>query len=432
MFKDQFYNANKNISKSSGNKIGSFILLLFFPVGLLISSLKSYRNPQSKNMFWIGCVFLGMAYIFNPIGGSGADGTRYAESLIYLHDNPISWDSFKASFYDDGGGFLDVYQPTITFLISIFTGNAMYLFTVFAFVFGFFYSRNMWFVLKKMPERLNFTLIILITSYFFINPIWNINGVRMWTACQVFVYGALPFIFDKDKSKVHWIFISILFHFSFFIPVIILLLYQFLLPKKSITPYIILLLISLFLSDLEIKLFKSLGEYLPNILDRKVAGYTNLDYVEKVIGESNSNSFIINIISIINKWGVGLLLSFIAFKDYKLIRKNKSLYNLLCFSMFILGISNILSNVPSGGRFVVVARMFVFALLILYYSLLKAHKLKSYTVKSIEIMSYFLIITLFTAIRTPTVFYGLTVLTNPFVLFFTENRESLYYLIKNI
>lgn len=407
------------------------LLLMFFPIGALISSLRWFRIPQSKNIFWVACIFLGLTYIYNPAGQSNADGLRYAEDLIVLHDNPQNWETFKASFYDSSGGFLDLYQPIVTFLLALFTGEPRILFAIFALVFGFFYSRNMWFVLEKIPVSLNFTLLVLITTLFLVNPIWNINGVRMWTAAQVFVYGALPYIWNKDKSKILWVFISVVFHFSFFIPVLIFLVYVFL-PKKSTLPFLILYLISLFISEVEISFFQSLAEYLPDILDRKVAGYTSETYVAKVFGEGESAGLFVTLLSYISKWGVAVLLIYITVREKLVLKLNSSLRNLLTFSMFILAISFFLSNVPSGGRFVTVASVFVFAFLVMYYAFLKENNLSISGVRLIEIVAVFFVLTLFVPLRTPTVFYGLTVLTNPFVALFTENRESIYHIVKSL
>lgn len=407
------------------------LLLFLFPVGAFISALRNFRIPQSRNIFWFSCIFFGLTYIYNPISESRADGIRYAEDLIVIHDNPQSWETFKASFYDSSGGFLDLYQPIVTFSLAFFTGEPRILFAVFALVFGFFYSRNMWFVLGKIPMRLNFTLIVLITTLFLVNPIWNINGVRMWTAAQVFVYGALPYIWSKDKSKILWVFASLLIHFSFFIPVLILLAY-IALPKKSTLPFLVLYLVSLFISEIEISFFQSLAEYLPDILDRKVAGYTSETYVAKVFGEAETAGLFVTLLSYISKWGVAVLLIYITVKEKRVLKLNSSLRNLLTFSMFILAISFFLSNVPSGGRFVTVASVFVFAFLVLYYAFLKQTNLNISGVRLIEFVAVFFAFALFLPLRTPTVFYGLTVFTNPIVAFFTENRESIYNLIKSL
>ena len=194
---------------------GIYLTIMIYPLWSLFLSIKHFRMPQAKNLFWLFCCFLGLIHIYFPEGiEDGYDGTRYAQNFITLHQQDFSLNNFISSFFSDEG-FVDIYQPVITFLLSIVTGNPHLLFLIFAIVFGFFYSRNIWFILRKFPNTIGFPLIILTLFFMLICPIWEINGVRMWTALHVFVYGALPYLYNYDRSKIIWCFISLFFHFFF-------------------------------------------------------------------------------------------------------------------------------------------------------------------------------------------------------------------------
>ena len=173
------YNSERNLA---------FVVTLLFPFWGVIYSLYHWRASWAKNTFWLACIYMGMVQIFHPEGtilGDGADGGRYVLDLISMHVNVHSFTDVAKVFYD--GSTLDVYQKTLTFIVSRFTDNGHVLFFFFAVVFGFFYSRNIWYVLDKLPEKFNKYLWVLILFYFLVCPIWLINGVRMWTATHVFV-----------------------------------------------------------------------------------------------------------------------------------------------------------------------------------------------------------------------------------------------------
>ena len=134
------------------NNTAVFILTIVFPFAGLIYSLSHWRESWAKNVFWLVCVYLGAIFIYWPEGtiwGEGADGSRYALDLMRYHSSGITLSGVFASYALNGGGQIDFYQPLLTFIVSRFTDNGHVLFAVFAFVFGFFYSRNIWFVLER-------------------------------------------------------------------------------------------------------------------------------------------------------------------------------------------------------------------------------------------------------------------------------------------
>ena len=183
---------------SNKNSSTAFILTLVFPFGGLIYTLNHWREKWAKNTFWLACIYLGAVFIYLPEGtvlGEGADAGRYILDLLNMYNSNMSLSQIIGQ-YQINQRTMDLYQPLMTYLISRFTDNGHVLFTVFAIVFGYFYSRNIWYILEKLPNKKLGWLTILVAIYFLICPITQINGVRMWTALHVFVYGMMPYILE--------------------------------------------------------------------------------------------------------------------------------------------------------------------------------------------------------------------------------------------
>ncbi|MDL2278067.1 EpsG family protein [Parabacteroides sp. OttesenSCG-928-G07] len=303
-------------------------------------------------------------------------------------------------------------------------------FAIFATVFGFFYSRNMWFVLERLPAKNRFIVWILIIFYFLVCPIWQINGVRMWTALHVFVYGALPYIYSSKRSRLIWCFISLFVHFSLFTPLVILLVYKFI-PRK-ITPLLLFFIITFFINSIDMEQIRTLlSSYLPDFLQPRVRGYTNEDYVEAFIAGRDGGSLLIRGARFISTWGTTILLVYISTVGKNIIQSNKYLCNLLCFSLFFLGIANMLSLIPSGARFIAIANMFAIPALIFFFAYYhEQKKINIFYSFLLTIISLSLLVPIFFDLRMGCDYYGISLILNPITTFFIEDNTPIMIYIK--
>jgi len=409
-----------------------YLTILIYPLWSLILSFRYYRIPQAKNLFWLFCIFLGMIHIYSPEGSEDTtDGYRYAQGFSELHDNPVSLQLYFSSFYKEGG-IIDIYQPVVTYFLSIFTGDARWLFFIFAIVFGFFYSRNCWLLLEKIPKKLDIPLILLLFYFILICPIWSINGVRMWTAFHVFVYGALPFLFNGDKSKLIFCFLSLFIHFSFVFPLGILIVYYFI--PKSLNFFLILYLISFFMRELDIEQIREfLVSNAPSFLSDRAVGYTNEAYIQQVKEQKSEMNFYVDGSYIISQWLITALLVVVCIWGRKLIQNSPKLLDLTCFSLFIYAISNILSVIPAIGRFTILSQMFAFAAVTLFYiyytQQTEQQKEVSLAYKYLPILLLFPVIVI---LRQGCDYYGISLFFNPIAALFIEDNQPFINLIKSI
>jgi hypothetical protein len=200
----------------------AWLLFFFNPFLSLCVSLTNYKSSAAKNIVWAGCVFYGL--MFNIIPGQGTDAVRYAEELRQMHLTQISLDLLTSTFYKEGQTRFDIYQPTITLFVSRFTSDYHILFAVFGVAIGYFYSRTIWYFVERLPPNSTaINLLFIFAMAFILNPGSAINGVRMYTAFYVFAYASLMFL---ERPKPGFLLLaasSILIHFSFVYPFLLLL-----------------------------------------------------------------------------------------------------------------------------------------------------------------------------------------------------------------
>lgn len=409
-------------------KIFGLLSFLLFPLVTLVLCIKDYRQSFAKNLFWFFCAFLGMIHIFNPQGGSNDDGSRTAQGLIELQGKIFTWNDFLSVFQNLNAGSLDFYEPIISVTVSLFTFNAHWLFAAFALVFGFFYSRNIWFLLSNLKTGGSFYLVIFIIYYCLICPIWFINGVRMWTGLHVFMFGALPFMFFNNKKLLPWSFIALVVHFSYIIPLLLMLFFSKL-PKRI--PFLVLIYCLTFaISELNLDAVnQTMAKITPSFLNEKIDSYVNEDYKSNLTDLKTDESAYLNIFRNITKFSTPFFVLIVFFKTSRFWKFNKIWYNSFSYSILFLSFGNIASHIPSGARYLTIANFIFYAFLILYLNFYQ----NNIGIKKILLCSLVLIPSIFLQIRIGIDYYGLALIfENPITCWFFESNVPLIQYIKTI
>ena len=395
-----------------------YILALLWPFLSLIYTFRNIKSPWAKNVFWIVCIFMGFIQIYQPEGtilGVGADSGRYVIKMQDMYYNVNSFSELSSKFYN--GSTLDIYFTSLAYLISRFTTNGHVLYLVVALVFGFFYSRNVWYVIDRLPNKVSVTTLVLIGLLFLVCPIWSINGIRMWTALHMFVYGAMPFFIEGKKNKIWICIISLFVHHSFLFPIVLLLLYifipqRFLYKKNTLLYVFIFYLFSLTVNQLNLESVNSiLQNYLPNYYEDRIDSYVSenalISHNESVSQHAWQTDFL--------PWLNDMVIQVFIFISFFTIKNNKRLYkgvlSLFIFSLLFYGISNIASNIPGGGRYIVLAKMLIvpiFIYVITYFPLDKFSK------SILPILSFLLAVSLLFNLRVGFDYYGIMLLVGNF------------------
>lgn len=407
----------------------SFLLFLIWPFGALISALAQYRKPMAKTVVWLFCVYFGFSMVIpENIEGAG-DAARYAYKLEVMYNQVPTFNYLISMIYNPDDGFVDIYQPLATWLIAFFTDDPRWLFALFGGVFGFFYVKNLWIIFDKIDIRLRSSLLMVLfmLTFALINPIWNINGVRMWTAAQVFVYGVLSYFINKDKKGIIWIASSFLFHFSFLFPTSVFIL--FLVIPKRLNLVFFFYIIASFVSEIDTAFIRSELSILPQVFQTRVEGYTNETYIETI--KENTNLTLLQILSAsfmkILTYG-WIIILYLSRKKWNI--KTPSVTRLFKFSLFFGGFAQLAGSVASGGRFMTIANMLFFAvfIVVIFQNNFK-HFFQTQKIVSVPMLFFIVIF----SIRIGFEMMGLLVLFgNPFLALFIKDTFPMMKLITQI
>lgn len=418
---------------------GVFILTIFVPIVGLIRSIANWRKPWAKNIFWLACVYLGAVFIYCPEGtilGMGSDGGRYVLELMDMYGSSITLSQILSRYMIDQRT-MDLYQPLMTYFISRFTDNGHVLFAAFAIVFGFFYSRNLWYVIDRLPNQKLGWLFVIVTLYFLVCPITQINGVRMWTATHVYVYGMMPYIFEKDKSKIWWVLITPLIHFSFLYIAIFGVAWA-ILPYRMKTQNqffriaaLIFFIVTLFVNTLNLDAVNGmLAEYSPESYEERIDDYVNKDVADNRASASALNNWYVAASGNFSHWSYNLLLIAMLPCLRRNFKERNDLNHLYSFVLVLGSFANIMALIPSGGRFQVLSLMFKVPLIIMVA--MSVPQNDSF-MQFVKIATVFLLVPFVVEIRKLFDHFSITALLGNFVtVFFWENNVPLITFIKRI
>lgn len=408
-------------------------LVFFWPFAGLIYSLYHWKEKWAKNAFWFFCVYLGAIHIYWPEGttlGVGADAGRYYLRMLNLRNTGATIQTIFSSYLKEYN-VMDLYFPLISLLVGKVTDNGHVFFAVLAFVFGYFYSRNIWYVLERLPEKSMGLIAMFVCMFFMICPVSQINAVRMMTGLHVYVYALLPYLYERNTKRVWLVALVPFIHFSFLYVTVIALAY-ILLPylvkinsKTFRISVITIFIISMTFTALDFgRTAELLLRYSPVEYSRRISGYVNQNTAESRASKVVLTNWYVKVAPRTLLWTGNLLLLGVFFVLMKKRQKHENLWHFLMFTMILRSFANAARLVPSGGRFQVVSNMFLFALFILLYPLLK----NSRGVKRIVICtSCLLLLPLAVECRRQVAAYGVSALVGNYVtaIFWDNNRAIL-------
>lgn len=405
----------------------AFFYFIFFPFYGLIQAIRNYKLPWAKNMLWLFVVFYGYT-MYRP---EGMDSGRYVNKLQLLFQEPRTWEIFMASFYsvdERGQGNVDIYEPLMVNFVSIFTNSGNILFAFYGLVYGFFFSRNVWFVIEEIkkktyPPKITWLLFV---SFICIIGFWELNGVRMWTAAQVFVYGVFMVLLKEKKIGYLFVVSSALFHFSFGLPIMLFLFFKVVNPPKKIT--YILFILSFFVAVFNVTVISGLIQsFIPEFFLPRINNYISEEYSEVYEGVKENAIWYVKYYKLILNYLIAALITVIHFSNKINIKKDKFFYNLYSFALIIMICGNLLSVVPSGGRYLLIAQYFSTAVLSIYCVRFNNSQFKKVVVLLLPLFLFFIIVSLRKSFDTISI---MTIFTNPILASFLDAPVPLIDVIK--
>lgn len=339
--------------KNQNGKEGAIIKYVFFlinPILGFLISLKEVKSKTSFNVFFLFTILFGICFIV-PSGRTAdftGDGAVYRLRFDRMAVNSSSdFDKVLKDYLEFEEGEKDFYVTALSFIVSRFTDNYHYMFAIFAFIFGFFMLKSLK-ILTDVETYSNnsFYCFLIVTVFILSNSLFNINGVRFWTASWIAVYCIFQiFLFNRTK----YFFLALLtpfVHVSFFVFVLILIIGYY--TRKFSNFWFVLFLLSFLISSFAQDLLKLAGNILPSFISRTIQLYTD-DSV--VLQMKESKTWFVELFMFLERVVVNLSV-FLFYRKKEEIKKYPIAHSLFLFILIWMTFVNFSISVPSlGGRF---------------------------------------------------------------------------------
>ena len=265
--------------KSNRRLWDGILLILLYPFAGIVYTFSRIQWKEAEKWFVLICVYFGLAFIYysgEGMMGEGKDSERYALELIHLHQSDIGFREFITD-YTDTKQNSDYYSGILLYCVSRFSGNPHLFFGFAALIMGLFFAKTAWIIINRTQKAQY--IYILIMALLLADPIWKINGVRWWTALYVFLYGIFSFLFEKKPKKLIWCLLSVLIHFTFLFAIYAVVAWL-LLPKKKLTPYVVLFTVLSLMSNLDLSSWSDwIARLIPSFYNEEhIIGYMSFEY----------------------------------------------------------------------------------------------------------------------------------------------------------
>lgn len=363
-----------------------YISFIFLPILSLAIALKSYREKWAKNIVWAFTAFY--AYHFSA-PNEGADIYAYIAKFHRYTNQVYTLPDFIKSLYAEGSTTLDVIEPLTSYLISQATRDHHFLLLTYGVIFGYFFSRNIWFFLDKTKGNLtlqSFSVLLLLIIQI---GIWNLNGFRFWCAAHIFIYAALNLIILKNTKGYIFLLLACLMHLGLILPTFIVLIFRFI--RVPLYVLYVFFLFTFFLAELDMEVVRnSISNYAPTFVTGKLNSYTSEAYTE-VVAERLGGYSIFYQVSKTVRVGIILFFTSLLFINRKQLTKDV-MYKLFSFYLILGAVANILSQIPSGGRYLVIADFILYGLTFYFvqnYKTIRLHNFLIYLLPLILIYAFY-------------------------------------------
>ncbi len=352
---------------TTGKQNGFYALVIFLisPLISLALAFRNYNTNWARNIVWLFVVFYALSF---SIPSETSDANDYKLMVESWYRQDIRFSDFISNFYKVKPNyhfrlpFDDIFNPGLAYLVSRFTDNFRVFYFFVGLVFGFFYSRNIWFLIDFLKIKIKPIHILILIAFALVIPFWNLNSVRMWTAAHVFFYGAATYIIKgKQKQGLVFVLIPFFIHFSFVLPILVFATYLVTGPRLKVFFYAFL--ITLFINEIDFGAVRNLlTSFLPDFLHANVETYTPDERIlaeRAAFGVKKKSWHAVYYTSVL-KWTVYILVIYTYAFCKDIIRLNPKIYSIYSFALLFLSFANFSSLMPSGGRFLLIAYLFVF------------------------------------------------------------------------
>ena len=345
------------------NNVGSKLPLFFLnPFLSAIVSLKNIRDGVSHRILYLWFLVFGIGFCAMD---EAADSFRYVEE--FMMESQYTWGRYLLEVKEWAtfeSNIKDIYTLTVNVLVGKFTSNYHWTYLIYAAVFGFFYIKSLKIFLKHQMVKKEIVFYALLFMFCYSNPIFNINGVRFWTAAWIGVYVALNLFVERKYRMIPLLILMPLVHGSSVIWVVIMLAAIILSRFQKVT--IGLYLASSFVSAVSyLNILNDYSYMLPQFMQNQIWSYTESEMaLERLAGISEYGAAYADFLIALPGY-FQILLCILLILNRKEIYQNKKAGILMTVMLALAAITNFLSGIPSMGRF----QAFVIPFLVIVWSM---------------------------------------------------------------
>lgn len=345
------------------NSVGGKLPLFFLnPFLSAIVSLKNIRDGVSHRILYLWFLVFGIGFCAM---NEAADSFRYVEE--FMMESQYSWGRYLLEVKEWAtfeSNIKDIYTLTVNVLVGKFTSNYHWTYLIYAAVFGFFYIKSLKIFLKHQMVKKEIVFYALLFMFCYSNPIFNINGVRFWTAAWIGVYVALNLFVERKYRMIPLLILMPLVHGSSVIWVVIMLAAIILSRFQKVT--IGLYLASSFVSAVSyLNILNDYSYMLPQFMQNQIWSYTESEMaLERLAGISEYGAAYADFLIALPGY-FQILLCILLILNRKEIYQNKKAGILMTVMLALAAITNFLSGIPSMGRF----QAFVIPFLVIVWSM---------------------------------------------------------------
>lgn len=355
----------------SKNEVFGHFLFLLNPFLTFFLVITRYSTKWSKNLLWLSCSYYGYAVHVTP--EYTGDAIRYVNKFKMHAVDGLTYESlFQGLIEFNSVNYLEIVERFISYSVSLITSDYKILFVVYAILFGYFLSRNIDYVIKNLNIH-GWYKVFVVSFLFLLNPIWNINGFNFWFATQVFIYGYLPIVLENKYKFSIFVLLTPFIHYAYllFIPIIALF---YLIKYINIKNYFYVYLLSFLIISIDLTIFDSIFRRLaPELIYLQVYNYLNPELTQ------GSGGRFLNIFNEVSLYSLNLLFITVYLEYKKRITTDYRLEELIKLSFYLTACFNVLSVIPSVGRFLVVCQWLLVISVFYYFGMVRYKtKIKKY------------------------------------------------------
>ncbi len=324
-----------------------WILFLISPFFAFIYALQRMNTKSSFVIFFLFAVFFGLSFtVTNERTPGSPDGVTFrAEFEEYVITSEVEFIDGFQNFLSFKDGKKDYYFDTVAFGVSRITGNYHIMFMVFAMIFAFFQLKAFKIFISNPNFRNTFFCLLLAFLFTYIQ-IFNINGMRFWTAAWIGVYCIFQIFLYNNKRYFLLALCTPFFHGTFWIYILVIILAYFL--KRFEKIWIVLFFTSFLVSSLTVDFIISNSSFVPQFLQNTISFYTSQERIMQVNAAGSGLWILDRIFKFITNLYINLtLFLFIKNRKHILVKSQKNLFQ---FLLVWLTFVNMAMPVPSLGN----------------------------------------------------------------------------------